>query len=234
MASYGWEAVTVLGHAFMLAFPGVEYDLAIHRILMVELLHIGWLHIFPHSRILIRVSEVLVATLTSIGLFLSKTPFSIVYWYIACTAIKFYVRAFSEFADLVLSFLGELVHIIQSIPAELRRYQQMFPDEFQFVRNYWEATVVNLRDPFGIAVVRLLIYFLSVPQRRNVLRPNGYPSFVLSANLRDPGPCSICHQPLRNDTAVRNLSCDHMFHAVCIDPWIIDNPSCPNCRARVE
>ena len=44
--------------------------------------------------------------------------------------------------------------------------------------------------------------------------------------------CSICMR-LFNNTSVRVLTCEHMFHVECIDEWIKRSETCPLCRARI-
>jgi hypothetical protein len=45
------------------------------------------------------------------------------------------------------------------------------------------------------------------------------------------GPCSICHCEFTGD--VRKLCCGHEFHVNCVDEWLANSVSCPNCRHDV-
>lgn len=43
--------------------------------------------------------------------------------------------------------------------------------------------------------------------------------------------CSVCVSQIKNSDSVRVLQCQHVFHAKCIEPWILKRVSkCPLCR----
>ncbi|KAK7333506.1 hypothetical protein VNO80_30280 [Phaseolus coccineus] len=43
--------------------------------------------------------------------------------------------------------------------------------------------------------------------------------------------CSICFLDFEDEEFVRTLpNCGHFFHLVCIDKWLVQQGSCPNCR----
>jgi hypothetical protein len=43
--------------------------------------------------------------------------------------------------------------------------------------------------------------------------------------------CSICLSEFNEETELRLLKCDHGFHKICIDEWLIKyNNNCPVCR----
>ena len=44
--------------------------------------------------------------------------------------------------------------------------------------------------------------------------------------------CSICLENLKMDKCVI-LSCEHIYHKVCIKKWLKNNDSCPNCRINI-
>lgn len=44
--------------------------------------------------------------------------------------------------------------------------------------------------------------------------------------------CSICRQPILNICRKLN-NCSHSFHVACIDEWLVDNNTCPICRAVI-
>ena len=44
--------------------------------------------------------------------------------------------------------------------------------------------------------------------------------------------CSICRQPILNICRKLN-NCSHSFHVGCIDEWLVDNNTCPICRAEI-
>ncbi|KAK7255807.1 hypothetical protein RIF29_29228 [Crotalaria pallida] len=46
--------------------------------------------------------------------------------------------------------------------------------------------------------------------------------------------CSICLVDYKESDFVRVLpSCDHFFHASCVDPWLRMNLTCPICRKTI-
>ncbi len=43
--------------------------------------------------------------------------------------------------------------------------------------------------------------------------------------------CTICQEEFRDNDEIRILSCDHVFHLDCIDPWLTKHShTCPSCR----
>lgn len=46
--------------------------------------------------------------------------------------------------------------------------------------------------------------------------------------------CSICLNDIDEGVRVTEIkSCKHAFHQTCIDPWLLKETSCPNCRGSV-
>ncbi|KAI3962564.1 hypothetical protein MKW92_052523 [Papaver armeniacum] len=44
--------------------------------------------------------------------------------------------------------------------------------------------------------------------------------------------CSICLENYDNNDTLRLLpNCGHLFHLNCVDPWLLQHPSCPICRS---
>ncbi|QVM06894.1 hypothetical protein D8B26_001597 [Coccidioides posadasii str. Silveira] len=57
-------------------------------------------------------------------------------------------------------------------------------------------------------------------QRQDVANPNDY--------------CAICLDALQEDSMVRRLTCNHMFHSTCIDPWLTGRTAqCPVCKTEM-
>jgi len=48
----------------------------------------------------------------------------------------------------------------------------------------------------------------------------------------EPDSCTICLDDLNEEDMVRILPCPcrYFFHKDCIDPWLLDNGSCPTCK----
>ena len=47
--------------------------------------------------------------------------------------------------------------------------------------------------------------------------------------------CSICLEEFKNEDILKKLTCDHIFHKDCLQPWINNNnnKTCPLCRRVV-
>jgi len=47
--------------------------------------------------------------------------------------------------------------------------------------------------------------------------------------------CSICIERIYINNDIRILKCNHSFHQVCIDKWILEEhrPTCPVCRYHI-
>jgi Ring finger domain len=45
--------------------------------------------------------------------------------------------------------------------------------------------------------------------------------------------CSICAEKVEPRQLHRRLPCEHIFHAHCIDEWLLLHRSCPNCRREL-
>ncbi|CAI9765753.1 unnamed protein product [Fraxinus pennsylvanica] len=47
--------------------------------------------------------------------------------------------------------------------------------------------------------------------------------------------CAICLESfIEGDDCKILPSCEHLFHANCVDQWLGRKPNCPTCRARVD
>ena len=46
--------------------------------------------------------------------------------------------------------------------------------------------------------------------------------------------CSICQEKFEDSSQIISLSCDHIFHDLCISPWLQLNNKCPTCRMSLE
>jgi hypothetical protein len=45
--------------------------------------------------------------------------------------------------------------------------------------------------------------------------------------------CAIC-QDYTNDGVLRTINiCEHTFHAICIDTWLVKNNYCPLCKVNL-
>jgi hypothetical protein len=60
---------------------------------------------------------------------------------------------------------------------------------------------------------------------------------VFTVRLEDLPPdatCYICLDPITEDDRdnVQKLSCNHWFHAKCLQPWVMRKNTCPTCRSK--
>ncbi|KAL3998020.1 Ring finger domain family protein [Acanthocheilonema viteae] len=46
--------------------------------------------------------------------------------------------------------------------------------------------------------------------------------------------CTVCLNDFEMDEEVRALRCNHVFHVVCIDRWLVYNKKCPVCRLDLD
>lgn len=47
--------------------------------------------------------------------------------------------------------------------------------------------------------------------------------------------CVLCFSPFEDGECIRQLpSCNHVFHASCIDVWLSSHSDCPLCRTPVD
>ena len=42
--------------------------------------------------------------------------------------------------------------------------------------------------------------------------------------------CVICQEIIEKNNDIKKLSCQHIFHSKCIDPWLSKEKSCPFCK----
>ncbi|XP_077559065.1 ring finger protein goliath isoform X3 [Haemaphysalis longicornis] len=45
--------------------------------------------------------------------------------------------------------------------------------------------------------------------------------------------CAVCLEPLQPGELVRRLPCGHCFHQPCVDPWLLEQRSCPMCKMDI-
>lgn len=51
----------------------------------------------------------------------------------------------------------------------------------------------------------------------------------------DDAQCPICFENFENGEILRDLPCKHKFHALCVDPWLLESSShCPLCRVDLS
>lgn len=45
--------------------------------------------------------------------------------------------------------------------------------------------------------------------------------------------CSVCSDAIQDEQLHRQLPCEHVFHAPCVDQWLMVHKNCPNCRREL-
>ncbi|XP_068701697.1 RING finger protein 150-like [Montipora foliosa] len=45
--------------------------------------------------------------------------------------------------------------------------------------------------------------------------------------------CAVCLDGYKASDAIRILPCQHEFHKLCIDPWLIEHRTCPMCKLNI-
>ncbi|KAF0902924.1 hypothetical protein E2562_019861 [Oryza meyeriana var. granulata] len=61
------------------------------------------------------------------------------------------------------------------------------------------------------------------------------PVYAWSKNAGDDCECAICLGEVRRGQVVKQLpACTHLFHARCIDKWLMSHATCPVCRTPVD
>ncbi|KAL0896395.1 hypothetical protein Bca101_080356 [Brassica carinata] len=96
-----------------------------------------------------------------------------------------------------------------------------------------ETVIIVSLSLFSLRLfLRLASFLVSRPWRR-------YRTFTIRHRRRwgkktvEPY-CSICLQDAADGEKMRRLTaCGHCFHAVCIDPWLEKQSTCPQCRAQI-
>lgn len=60
-------------------------------------------------------------------------------------------------------------------------------------------------------------------------------SFNSAKNIKQSS-CSICMEDYESEDQVKKMKClgEHWFHAACIDQWLVENRTCPNCNCVME
>ncbi|XP_041076836.1 E3 ubiquitin-protein ligase RNF128-like isoform X2 [Polyodon spathula] len=49
----------------------------------------------------------------------------------------------------------------------------------------------------------------------------------------DADSCAVCIEVYNPNDVVRILTCNHLFHKTCIDPWLLEHRTCPMCKCDI-
>ncbi|XP_033920159.1 E3 ubiquitin-protein ligase RNF128 [Melopsittacus undulatus] len=60
---------------------------------------------------------------------------------------------------------------------------------------------------------------------------------TLKQGDKETGPdgdsCVVCIELYKPNEVVRILTCNHLFHKSCIDPWLLEHRTCPICKCDI-
>ncbi|XP_069747160.1 E3 ubiquitin-protein ligase RNF149-like isoform X1 [Narcine bancroftii] len=70
--------------------------------------------------------------------------------------------------------------------------------------------------------------------KRQVLKWHGSKTTLSWKEINlDIEGCAVCIEGYRYRDVVRILPCKHVFHRMCIDPWLLEHRTCPMCKLDV-
>uniref|UniRef100_A0A669B352 RING-type domain-containing protein n=1 Tax=Oreochromis niloticus TaxID=8128 RepID=A0A669B352_ORENI len=49
----------------------------------------------------------------------------------------------------------------------------------------------------------------------------------------DSSMCAVCIESYKVGDVVTVLTCDHIFHKTCIEPWLLERRTCPMCKCDI-
>jgi hypothetical protein len=90
---------------------------------------------------------------------------------------------------------------------------------------YYLISIQNLEDIFTIYLIYLFssLYWIFVVVK-SICKRGVYKIISLSSEEE----CSICYEDIVKSSVV--LRCKHLYHKECIDKWLVNNTTCPQCR----
>ena len=80
---------------------------------------------------------------------------------------------------------------------------------------------------------------MQTPRRRRSIRlllgtMAKYPFSRIPPHAQPPNACSICLDEFARKDIVRHLPCSHVYHAKCIDSWLMTkHQTCPSCQRNI-
>ena len=102
------------------------------------------------------------------------------------------------------------------------------PNKNSFREEDAKVTSLFLKIILALVAIPLLPITLIACLIKSAVKEGASIESALTKKLT--GECVICWEDC-NAKDERTLNCKHVFHKVCIDPWLRKNPTCPTCRA---
>jgi len=114
---------------------------------------------------------------------------------------------------------------------------------------------------FSIVVIQLIIFvfilvfcccaclvaglrvFVYIPESSNassrgatesMIRALPYKKFKDGILPKEDSNCAICLSDYELSELIRFLPCDHHFHTICVDQWLLTNKTCPFCKQEID
>lgn len=100
-----------------------------------------------------------------------------------------------------------------------------------------EISMVDPRNPEHSILSNLFGNILNQQNETNELSFNDIiTNTEIDLNVSNTNEmCSICRLNIEENNIVRKIKkCNHVFHQVCLDNWLKNHTTCPNCRQDVR
>ena len=87
--------------------------------------------------------------------------------------------------------------------------------------------------PMQIEIMRTILRIGIRNQNRRIVPPD-LPNYTAEGEF----DCSICLEKIKLGDQIKILPCsntvNHKYHSKCIDPWLEEKNTCPQCRAIIH
>ena len=96
--------------------------------------------------------------------------------------------------------------------------------------------LLSLYIPIGLAIFFYIVKLCKRRKNKVTVNETYRVCTVLYGNIKPPKQeeCSICLEKFCRDNEVADLSCPHLFHMKCLQPWLVIKNACPLCRIPID
>jgi hypothetical protein len=95
-----------------------------------------------------------------------------------------------------------------------------------------------------IVIICIVIFYWSLIKDRRMLTRQINAQQITQVNLINISEmetlsisygddCVICLGPMSSNDELLKVRCGHMFHKVCLIPWLVQKQECPLCRLQL-